>query len=105
MNSRFYCSLFRTSPTISKKYQPLEIFVKKQLKKTEENTNEEDIRRSWFTLSDDKKLKFIKKAENKFDEDHESIDITHENRFSINLTSKELDILLKSYNFPEKLAE
>ena len=76
-------------------------------KNSDEGLNENELRCKWLNLKDTKKLKFIIKAANKFDADHEDDDeeITKDNCFSSNLTRDELDILIKSYNFPDKFPE
>ena len=59
----------------------------------------------WIDLKDKKKLKFINKAAKIFDDDHESIEVTKDDCFSSHLTRDEQNLLIKSYNFPDKIPE
>lgn len=87
---------------MQKTYEPFEYFSTKK-KNSEKNTN--DLKTLWNEFNDKKKLKYIKKAEKSFDEDHQCVNLSHSNCFSTYLSNEELKLLMQSYNCPNEIPQ
>lgn len=83
-------------------YQPFQVFLSKKnhIKSEIETQQHEDNEAidKWNSLSNKKRLKFIKKAEKAYDEDN----CADKKPFYQYVTFKELELLLKSYDMPER---
>ncbi len=90
-----------------KTYSPVNYYIaKKQSSENGDETDaksEADLRQEYKNLSNKKMLKFIKKAEKHFDNDHENDGDEKTDFLPKYLTANELEILLKSYGMPERI--
>ncbi|CAF0897620.1 unnamed protein product [Brachionus calyciflorus] len=82
-------------------FKPFDLFYEKKFPNEENAESLEEATKEWNTLENKKKLKFIKKAEKKYDSSLEENPDTPP--FHTFLSSRELDILMKSYGLPDKL--
>lgn len=99
-------------------FNPFQIYLEKKHRKrkkesaspqgdddNDDETNEtideyfcQEVLQKWNGLSDKKKLKFVKKAERRYDQCEDE----DKGKLHQYLTEPELDLLIKSYEFPEK---
>jgi hypothetical protein len=83
------------------KYRPFEHFKKKKQSKEEETKSDEQLKNEYLNLDEEAKLKFIKKAETKYDKHNDVDSLNMNNCLSKYLSHEELELLLKSYGLPD----
>lgn len=84
-------------------FKPFDIFYEKNFPNEENAESIEEATKQWNELKSKKRLKFIKKAEKKYDSHVEKN--PDEPPFHTYLSAKELEMLLKSYGLPEKMLQ
>lgn len=84
----------------SDKYRPFEFFKKKQLKE-DETKSDDQLKNEYLQLDEETKIKFIKKAESKFDKHNDVDSLSMNNCLSKYLSHDELELLVKSYGLPD----
>ena len=84
-------------------FKPVDVYCSKKAKKLE-NADENELRIEYFKLDDSKTLKFIKKAESKYDSHVEQNPDEILPPFSDFLSRREVNLLFKHYGMPEKPA-
>ncbi|RNA21277.1 hypothetical protein BpHYR1_050113 [Brachionus plicatilis] len=85
-------------------FKPFDLFMEKKFPNEENAESLEEAENKWNSLDPSKKLKFIKKAEKKYDAYIQENPESHVT-FSSLLSYRELEILFKSYGLPDKLQQ